>query len=310
MSHKGASRFKVLQHSLAKPDLATAEVVVAPGERSSMDRRGEGRAVRAQDERRQQRAVPPRVRARCASRSRLRCRSSATSMAWRPIRACRASCSTSAAGSASAAIYAYDPASARSSTPACNRRANTTIPATLVATEVKVKAADGTLDSDVDRAQERLEARRHQPDDRLWLRRVRHFVRRRSSARPGCRGSIAAACSRCAHVRGGGEYGEDWYKAGYKATKPNTWRDAIACAEWLVANKYTSSPKMSIMGGSAGGIFVGRAITDRPDLFGAAVDQVPVSDADARGILRQRRAQHPGVRHGQDRGRIQGRCSR
>ncbi len=81
------------------------------------------------------------------------------------------------------------------------------------------------------------------------------------------------------HVRGGGEYGEDWYKAGYKATKPNTWKDAIACAEWLVANKYTSPSKMSIMGGSAGGIFVGRSITERPDLFGAAVDEVPVSDS-------------------------------
>ena len=88
------------------------------------------------------------------------------------------------------------------------------------------------------------------------------------------RGGVLAV----AHVRGGGEYGQEWYKAGYQATKPNTWRDAIACAQWLVANKYTSPAKMSIMGGSAGGIFVGRAITERPDLFGAAIDQVPVSD--------------------------------
>jgi prolyl oligopeptidase len=89
------------------------------------------------------------------------------------------------------------------------------------------------------------------------------------------RGGVLAV----AHVRGGGEYGEDWYKGGYKASKPNTWRDAIACAEWLVAHKWTSTAKLSIMGGSAGGIFVGRAITERPDLFGAAVAQVPVSDA-------------------------------
>ena len=81
-----------------------------------------------------------------------------------------------------------------------------------------------------------------------------------------------------AHVRGGGEYGEDWHKAGYKLTKPNTWNDAIACAEWLVAHKYTSPAKVAIMGGSAGGIFVGRSITERPDLFGAAIDEVPVSD--------------------------------
>ena len=81
-----------------------------------------------------------------------------------------------------------------------------------------------------------------------------------------------------AHVRGGGEYGEDWHKAGYKATKPNTWNDAIACAEWLVAHKYTAPAKLAIMGGSAGGIFVGRSITERPDLFGAAIDEVPFSD--------------------------------
>ncbi|HTQ02183.1 MAG TPA: prolyl oligopeptidase family serine peptidase, partial [Casimicrobiaceae bacterium] len=82
-----------------------------------------------------------------------------------------------------------------------------------------------------------------------------------------------------AHVRGGGENGQDWYKAGYKLTKPNTWKDAIACAEWLVANKYTSPSKLGIWGGSAGGIFVGRSITDRPELFAAAIDEVPVSDS-------------------------------
>ena len=67
-----------------------------------------------------------------------------------------------------------------------------------------------------------------------------------------------------AHVRGGGENGEEWYKAGYRQTKPNTWRDAIACAEWLIANGYTSPRKLAIEGGSQGGIFVGRAITERP----------------------------------------------
>ncbi|HXU56768.1 MAG TPA: prolyl oligopeptidase family serine peptidase, partial [Casimicrobiaceae bacterium] len=56
------------------------------------------------------------------------------------------------------------------------------------------------------------------------------------------------------------------------------WNDAIACAEWLIANKYTSSARLAIWGGSAGGIFVGRSITDRPELFGAAIDQVPASD--------------------------------
>lgn len=82
-----------------------------------------------------------------------------------------------------------------------------------------------------------------------------------------------------AHVRGGGAFGEEWHLAGRKQTKPNTWKDAIAAAEWLVANGYTSRERLGIFGGSAGGIFVGRAITERPDLFAAAVPAVGVLDA-------------------------------
>jgi prolyl oligopeptidase len=81
-----------------------------------------------------------------------------------------------------------------------------------------------------------------------------------------------------AHVRGSGTFGEDWHMAGRKATKPNTWKDAIAAAEWLVANKYTNPKRLGIYGGSAGGIFVGRSITERPDLFAAAVPVVGVFD--------------------------------
>jgi prolyl oligopeptidase len=81
-----------------------------------------------------------------------------------------------------------------------------------------------------------------------------------------------------AHVRGGGEYGEDWYKAGYKLTKPNTWKDFIACAQYLIENKYTSPSKLAGTGGSAGGILIGRAITERPDLFDAAIIQVGCLD--------------------------------
>jgi prolyl oligopeptidase len=81
------------------------------------------------------------------------------------------------------------------------------------------------------------------------------------------RGGVLAV----AHVRGGGELGEDWHRAGYKLTKPNTWRDAIACGEYLVREKYTSPRRLGITGGSAGGIMCGRAITERPDLFAAAV---------------------------------------
>ena len=82
-----------------------------------------------------------------------------------------------------------------------------------------------------------------------------------------------------AHVRGGGEYGEDWHKWGQKLTKPNTWRDFIACAQYLIDHKYTSPAKLAGEGTSAGGITIGRAFTERPDLFAAALDRVGVSNA-------------------------------
>jgi prolyl oligopeptidase len=81
-----------------------------------------------------------------------------------------------------------------------------------------------------------------------------------------------------AHVRGGGEYGEDWHNAGRKLTKQNTISDFIACAEYLIASKFTSSTRLGVMGRSAGGITVGGAITQRPELFAAAADVVPASD--------------------------------
>jgi prolyl oligopeptidase len=81
-----------------------------------------------------------------------------------------------------------------------------------------------------------------------------------------------------AHVRGGGIFGTEWHLAGQKANKPNTWRDGIAVAQWLVAQRYTSPRRLAIFGGSAGGIFVGMAINERPDLFAAAVPSVPVMD--------------------------------
>lgn len=81
-----------------------------------------------------------------------------------------------------------------------------------------------------------------------------------------------------AHVRGGGAFGEEWRFAGRKSTKPNTWKDGIAVGEWLIANRYTSPGRIGIYGGSAGGIFVGRAITERPELFAAAVPSVGVMD--------------------------------
>ncbi len=81
------------------------------------------------------------------------------------------------------------------------------------------------------------------------------------------------------HPRGGSEKGQTWYKSGYQTTKPNTWKDFISSGEYLVKNSYTSPQHLIGEGTSAGGILIGRAITERPDLFAAAISNVSCSNA-------------------------------
>jgi prolyl oligopeptidase len=80
------------------------------------------------------------------------------------------------------------------------------------------------------------------------------------------------------NLRGGGEYGEDWHKAGMLANKQNVFDDFIGAAEYLIREDYTSADRLAIMGGSNGGLLVGAAMTQRPELFRAVVCAVPLLD--------------------------------
>lgn len=86
-------------------------------------------------------------------------------------------------------------------------------------------------------------------------------------------GIYASVC-----LRGGSEYGKDWWKAGSRLNKQNVFDDFAWAGKWLIANKYTSTPKLAIQGGSNGGLLVGATLNQHPDLFGAAIPQVGVMD--------------------------------
>ena len=164
----------------------------------------------------------------------------------------------------------------------------------LVSDEVEVPGHDGTM-VPLSIVRARTSPRRQQQLHPGRLRRVRHqhaphFNMRHSIA---SRGVVAAS----AHPRGGSEKGEAWYKAGYKTTKPNTWKDFIACAEYLVKKGYTRPEQLTGTGTSAGGILISRAVTEAPRPLSRRHLQRRLRQCHAHGVHPQRPGQHPGVRN-------------
>jgi prolyl oligopeptidase len=277
MTHKEAPRFKVLSVPLAKPDLAQARVVVPPAESVVT---GLASAADALYVRRMNGGISELLRVGYG-----------TGAAPKPVKLPYDGDIDAVASDPRVdgvlfslggwthfgSVFAYEPKAQRVVDTGLQPQGPYDNPRDLVSEEVKAKAPDGTLIPLSLVYKKGLERDGSNPTI-LW-----GYGSYGISQTPGFsptllpwfeRGGIFAI----AHVRGGGEYGEEWYKAGFQATKSNTWRDAIACAEWLVEQRYSSPAKLSVRGGSAGGILVGRAITERPELFAAAIDDVPVSD--------------------------------
>ena len=276
LTHKNAPHFKVVRIDLANPDLASAPVVVAE---SAAVITGIAVAKDALYVRRMEAGVSDLLRVP---------RGAAPIQVKLPFDGDISALATdprqpgvvfeTRTWTRFGGYYAYDAAAGVVVDTRLQPQGRYDNPGDLVSTEVKVKSRDGTLVplSIVHRKGMKLDG----TAPTILYGYGAYGISQTPSYRPQYiawfeRGGVFAV----AHVRGGGENGEEWYKGGFQQTKPNTWRDAIACAEWLVANRYTSPARLAIQGGSQGGIFVGRSITERPDLFAAAVDQVPVSDA-------------------------------
>jgi prolyl oligopeptidase len=174
-------------------------------------------------------------------------------------------------------IYEYDPQTRRVTDTRLQPVGPYDNPANLTSVEVKVRSYDGTM---VPLSIVYPKDMKRDGSNPTWLRGYGAYG---TTLTPGFtpmylawfdQGGVYAVC----HVRGGGAYGEQWHLEGKGPTKPNTWRDFIACAQYLIRQKYTSPAHLTGMGTSAGGVLIGRAITSRPDLFAAAIDWVGMSD--------------------------------
>jgi prolyl oligopeptidase len=275
LSHKDALRFKVLKTSLAHPDLASAHVVVAPGREivTGIHAAKDALYVEARDG-----TVGKLYRVAYAADAQPEPvalpAQGAVSVADADPRIAGVLV-TIGSWTRDAGYYAQDAKSGKWADTGLQPLGPFGAPEGIESREVLVKSHDGIEVPLSIVAPKGIKLDGSNPtwlygygsygitDDPYYLPRLLAWYER---------GGIRATC----HVRGGGAYGEEWHLAGKQASKPNTWRDLIACGEWLVKNGYTSPAKLAINGGSAGGILVGRAMTERPDLWAVAVPEVGV----------------------------------
>ena len=276
LSHKDASRFKVLRTSLANPDLAKATLVVPPGEPVIVNISAAADGLYVQD-----------LDGGIGKLRRLPYGSSTAE----PVKllfdgAIQSLYTNPTEPSAWLELVSWTKSPLWYSLDAKSQKVEDThiVPPSpvdysqVVSEEVKAKSADGTM------VPLSIVHKRGIPMDGsnpTWLEGYGAYgITIDPAFRPTWlaffeRGGVYAA----AHVRGGGEYGEDWHNTGRKLTKQHTIDDFIACAQYLIENKYTSVAKLAGEGTSAGGITIGGAVTQRPDLFAAALIRVGDSDS-------------------------------
>ena len=276
LTYKNAPRYKVVRTDARRPDLASAEVVVPPGQgviagiHSAQDALyvetrdgGISRVLRVPygpHPQLQPVDLPFSGSAFLATDSRL-----------------PGTLLHLASWTRAVTIYAYDPATKQVTDTQLQPKGPYDAPANLQSLEVKVRSYDGTLVPLSIVYPRSIERDGSNPTllegyGGYGVSFDAYFEPTRLAWHE--KGGIYAVC----HVRGGGEYGEEWHLAGKGITKPNTWRDFIACAQYLIEEKYTSPARLGGEGVSAGGILIGRAITTRPELFAAAIDKVGLSD--------------------------------
>jgi prolyl oligopeptidase len=276
LSHKDASRYKVLRTSLANPDLAKATLVVPPSEAVVVNIAAAEDGLYIQD-----------LDGGIGKLRRLPYGSTIAESVKLPFEGAIQSLYTNPTEpGAWLELVSWTKSPLWYSLDAKSQKAEDThvVPPSpvdfsqIVSEEVKAKSADGTM---VPLSIVHKRGIAMDGSNPAWLEGYGAYgITLDPAFRPTWlafleRGGVYAT----AHARGGGEYGEDWHNAGRQLTKQHTIDDFIACAQYLIEKKYTSTAKLAGEGTSAGGITIGGAVTQRPDLFAATLIRVGDSDS-------------------------------